>query len=135
ATIVGWGPNRMSALTGDSAPYNTMSNFYWGKIGIVLLTLALMNSSWGCSLAGQNAVVRVIYKMGQVGVLPKVFASVHPKYQTPSFPLNLAPYIDIVWILIGIGTVVYLGRTRPQQLQAGAQAIFAETGAASDLPR
>jgi len=225
ATVVGWGPHRLGAMSADSAPYNTMANFYWGKIGIVLLTLALMNSSWGCSLAGQNAVVRVLYKMGQVGVLPKAFASVHPRYQTPqiaifamtglsfvvtivlglwlgpingfgllatmisigtilvyalgmiavpiyyrrehpneinifltyvfpivgtlmlipvlyasvypppAFPLNLAPYIDIVWILIGIGTVFYLGRTRPKQLQAGADSIFADTGAASDLPR
>jgi len=225
ATIVGWGPDRMTALTNDSAPYNTMGNFYWGKIGIVLLTLALMNSSWGCSLAGQNAVVRVLYKMGQVGVLPRAFASVHPRYKSPhiailamtalsfvatiilgvwlgpikgfgllatmisvgtilvyslgmiavpifyrrehpdevnvfftyvfpivgillllpvlyasvypppAFPLNLAPYIDIVWILIGIGTVIWLSRTRPLQLEAGAQAIFADTGAASDLPR
>ena len=28
-----------------------------------------------------------------------------------------------------------LNRTRPQQLQAGAEAIFAETGAGSDLAR
>ncbi len=225
ASVVGWGPGRVSAMISDSAPYNTMGNFYWGKVGVALLTLALMNSSWGCSLAGQNAVVRVLYKMGQVGVLPKAFATIHPRYATPhiaiiamtalsfvvtiglglwlgpingfgllatmisigtilvyalgmiavpifyrrehpneinifltyvfpivgtlmlvpvlyasvypppAFPLNLAPYIDIVWILIGIGTVVWLGRTRPQQLQAGAQAIFADTGAASDLPR
>jgi amino acid transporter len=225
ATVVGWGPDRIAGLTKDAAPYNTMGNFYWGKIGIVLLTLALMNSSWGCSLAGQNAVVRVLYKMGQVGVLPKAFASVHPRYKSPhiailamtalsfvatiilgvwlgpiqgfgllatmisigtilvyslgmiavpifyrrehpdetnvfftyvfpivgllmlvpvlyasvypppAFPLNLSPYIDLVWILIGIGTVTWLGRTRPKQLAAGAEAIFAETGAASDLPR
>jgi amino acid transporter len=225
ATVVGWGPDRMDALIKDSAPYNTLANATWGKVGIALLTLALMNSSWGCSLAGQNAVVRVLYKMGQVGVLPRAFAAVHPRYQTPyiatfmmtglsflvlivlgatlgpiqgfgllatiisvgtiivyalgmiavpiyyrrehpdeinvfltyvfpivgtlmlipvlyasvypppAFPLNLAPYIDVVWILIGIGTVLYLGRTRPRQLEAGAQAIFADTGAASDLPR
>jgi amino acid transporter len=225
ASVVGWGPHRVDAMTADPAPYNTMGNFYWGNFGVVVLTLALMNSSWGCSLAGQNAVVRVIYKMGQIGVLPKAFAAVHPRYQTPyvaaiamtalSFvvtiilglwlgpiqgfgllatmislgcivvyalgmiavpiyyrrehpdeinifltyvfpivgtlmlipvvyasvyppppmPLKLAPYIDIVWVAIGIGTVIWLSRTRPQQLQAGAEAIFAETGAASDLPR
>ncbi|HKF78260.1 MAG TPA: APC family permease [Candidatus Dormibacteraeota bacterium] len=225
ATIVGWGPDRMGSLIKDSAPYNTLANATWGKAGVALLTLALMNSGWGCSLAGQNAVVRVLYKMGQVGVLPKAFASVHPRYQSPhvavfamtalsfvvlvllgvwlgpiggfgllatmiglgtilvyalgmiavpiyyrrehpeetnvfltylfpivgtlmlipvlyasvypppAFPLNLAPYIDIVWILIGVVTVVWLNRTRPQQLQAGAEAIFAETGAGSDLAR
>lgn len=225
ASVVGWGPNRIAAMTSDPAPYNTMANFYWGKVGIALLTLALMNSSWGCSLAGQNAVVRVLYKMGQVGVLPKAFARVHPTYKTPhvaiitmtalsfvvmivlglwlgpingfgllatmisvgtilvyalgmisvpifyrrehpdeiniiftyvfpivgtvmlipvlyaslypppAFPLNLAPYFDLVWILLGIATVIYLGRSRPNELQAGADSIFADTGAGSDLPR
>jgi amino acid transporter len=225
ASVVGWGPHRIDAMVKDSAPYNTMGNFYWGKFGIAVLTLALMNSSWGCSLAGQNAVVRVLYKMGQVGVLPKAFATLHPKYKSPhiaiiamtalsfvativlgtwlgpiegfgllatmisigtilvyalgmiavpifyrrehpdeinifftyvfpivgtlmlvpvlyasvypppAFPLNLAPYIDIVWILIGFATVMWLSRTRPVQLKSGAEAIFAETGAASDLPR
>jgi amino acid transporter len=225
ASVVGWGPHRIDAMVKDSAPYNTMGNFYWGKVGIAVLTLALMNSSWGCSLAGENAVVRVIYKMGQVGVLPRIFSRLHPRYQSPhiailamtllsfvvtiilgfwlgpingfgllatiisvgtiivyvlgmiavpifyrrehpdeinvfltyifpavgtlmlipvlyasvypppAFPLNLAPYIDIVWILIGIGTVMWLSRARPQALAAGAEAIFADTGAASDLPR
>lgn len=225
ATVVGWGPDKMGSLIKDSAPYNTLANATWGKVGIALLTLALMNSGWGCSLAGQNAVVRVLYKMGQVGVLPKAFASVHPRYKSPhvailamtvlsfvvlvvlgvslgpvqgfgllatmiglgtilvyilgmiavpifyrrehpdeqnilltyvfpiagtlmlipviyasvypppAFPLNLAPYIDLVWILIGIGTVVWLNRTRPEQLQAGAEAIFVDTGVGSDLAR
>jgi hypothetical protein len=31
--------------------------------------------------------------------------------------------------------VIWLSRTRPTQLQAGAEAIFADTGSASDLPR
>jgi hypothetical protein len=70
--------------------------------------------------------------VGTLMLIPVLYASVYPP---PAFPLNLAPYIDIVWILIGIATVVWLGRTRPTQLQAGAEAIFAETGAASDLPR
>jgi amino acid transporter len=225
ASIVGWGPHRVAGMITDAAPYNTMGNFYWGKVGIAVLTLALMNSSWGCSLAGQNAVVRVIYKMGQVGVLPKAFARLHPTrktphiaiiamtalsfavtillgawlgpiegfgllatmisigtilvyalgmiavpifyrrehpdeinvvytyvfpivgtlslvpvlyasvYPPPAFPLNLAPYIDIVWVLIGIGVVMWLSRSRPQALAAGAQAIFVDTGAGSDLAR
>jgi amino acid transporter len=226
ASVVAWGPHRIDAMIADPAPYNTMGNFYWGKVGIAVLTLALMNSSWGCSLAGQNAVVRVIYKMGQVGVLPKVFARLHPTrkspyiaiitmvalsfvvtivlvawlkdpvvafgllatmisigtilvyalgmiavpifyrrehpgeinvwytyvfpivgtlslvpvlyasvYPPPAFPLNLSPYIDIVWIVIGIGVVMWLSRSRPEALAAGAQAVFADTGAASDLPR
>ena len=225
ATVVGWGTEKIDSLVASSAPYNVLAQAAWGGVGVALLTLALMNSSWGCSLAGQNAVVRVLYKMGQVGVLPKAFARVHPTRKTPyvavftmtalsfvvmivlgvwlgpingfgllatiigvgtiivyvlgmiavpiyyrrehpdetnffltylfpivgtlllipvlyasvwpppKFPLNLAPYIDIAWIVIGILTVIWLSRTRPAQLAAGAEAIFVDTGEASDLAR
>ena len=65
-------------------------------------------------------------------LIPVLYASLYPP---PAFPLNLAPYFDLVWILLGIATVIYLGRSRPNELQAGADSIFADTGAGSDLPR
>jgi amino acid transporter len=226
ATVVGWGAdNVFKTLPTADAPYNTLAHSAWGNFGVAILTLALMNSGWGCSLAGQNAVIRVLYKMGQVGVLPSALARVHPRYRTPyvaavamtalslvvllllgvtlgpasgfgflatvisvgtilvyivgmvsvpifyrrehpdeaspfmtyvfpivgtllllpvlyasvwpppAFPLNLAPYIDLAWILIGVALLVYLSRTRPRQLEAGAETIFTETGVAEGVPR
>ena len=44
----------------------------------------------------------------------------------PPFPLNLPPYVDIAWFLIGLGVLAYLSRTRPRQIEAGATAIFVE---------
>jgi amino acid transporter len=226
ATVVGWGAeNAIKTLPTAAAPYNSLAHSAWGNFGVAILTLALMNSGWGCSLAGQNAVIRVLYKMGQVGVLPSALARVHPKYRTPyvaaasmtalslvvllvlgvllgpangfgllatvisvgtilvyivgmisvpifyrrehpdeinlfmtyvfpiagtlllipvlyasvwpppAFPLNLAPYIDLLWILGGVAVLIYLSRTRPKQLEAGAETIFTDTGVAEGLPR
>jgi amino acid transporter len=226
ATVVGWGPeNSIKTLATANAPYNTLAHSVWGNFGIAILTLALMNSGWGCSLAGQNAVIRVLYKMGQVGVLPSGLARIHPKYRTPyvaalsmtalslvvllllgvtlgpangfgflatvisvgtilvyavgmisvpiyyrrehpdevnlfmtyvfpivgvlllvpvlyasvwpppAFPLNLAPYVDLVWILTGVAVLVFLARTRPKELEAGAETIFTETDVAAGVPR
>jgi len=94
--------SNQEAMIADAAPYNTMGNFYWGKVGIAVLTLALMNSSWGCSLAGQNAVVRVIYKMGQVGVLPKAFARLHPTCKSPHIAIiTMTALSFVVTIILG----------------------------------
>jgi len=74
----------------------------------------------------------MVSQAGTLALVPVLYASVFPP---PAFPLNLSPYIDIVWVLIGIGIVMWLSRSRPEALAAGAQAVFADTGAASDLPR
>ncbi|HEX4214484.1 MAG TPA: APC family permease [Candidatus Dormibacteraeota bacterium] len=218
ATTVGWGPAAaIKTLSTANTPFVTLAHNVAGGVGVAFLTLALMNSGWGCSLAGQNAVIRVFYKMGKVGVLPKALGRIHPRFKTPhvavifqtvlnfvvmiilgvtlgplngfgllatvitvgllfvyaagmisvpifyrrehpnetnlfltyvfpivgtlllipilyasvypapAFPLNLAPYVDLVWFLLGIAVLVYLSRTRPAELEAGAQEIFVET--------
>ena len=79
ATSVGFGVDKMA--TGFSAtanPYYVIANSVWGKAGTILVLLALVNSGWGCSLAGQTAVLRVYYKMGKVGVLPRALGSCTP---------------------------------------------------------
>jgi len=70
--------------------------------------------------------------VGTLSLVPVLYASVYP---APPYPLNLSPYIDIVWIVIGIGVVMWLSRSRPEALAAGAQAVFVDTGAGSDLAR
>lgn len=218
ATTVGWGPAAtIRTLATANTPFVTLAHNIAGGVGVAFLTLALMNSGWGCSLAGQNAVIRVFYKMGKVGVLPRALAQIHPRFKTPhvavifqtvvnfvvmiilgvtlgplngfgllgtmitvgllfvygagmisvpvfyrrehpsetnvfltyvfpivgtlllipilyasvypapAFPLNLSPYVDLVWFLIGIAVLVFLSRTRPAELEAGAQEIFVET--------
>jgi amino acid transporter len=84
ATSVGFGVNRMATdFSAAANPYYQIANSVWGKSGTILVLLALVNSGWGCALAGQNAVLRVYYKMGKVGVLPRALGRLHPKYRTP----------------------------------------------------
>jgi amino acid transporter len=44
----------------------------------------------------------------------------------PDFPLNIALLVDGVWLVLGVVLVFILGRTRPRQLMAGADAIFGQ---------
>src|SRR5207249_3716975 len=89
-----------------SNPYYVIANSVWGKAGTILVLLALVNSGWGCSLAGQNAVIRVYYKMGKVGVLPRALGRVHPKYRTPHVAIGFQTVFSVV---IGIITGITLG--------------------------
>jgi amino acid transporter len=217
ATSVGFGVDKMASSFATTAnPYYVIANSVWGKAGTIIVLLALVNSGWGCSLAGQTAVIRVYYKMGKVGVLPSALGRLHPKYRTPyvaiafqtvfsvvvgiiagvtlgptntfgvfgamitfgmifvygcglvavavmylgpyrrefnvllhvilpaiglimllvilyynvkpfpPYPFNIAPITVICWFIIGWIVVLWLSRTRPRQLNEGAQEIFAD---------
>ncbi len=107
ATSVGFGVNRMAtSFSAATNPYYTIANSVWGKAGTILILLALVNSGWGCSLAGQTAVIRVYYKMGKVGVLPKPLGRLHPKYRTPYVAIAFQTVFSVV---IGIVTGIALG--------------------------
>jgi amino acid transporter len=107
ATSVGFGVDKMATgFTATSNPYYVIANSVWGKAGTILVLLALVNSGWGCSLAGQNAVIRVYYKMGKVGVLPRVLGSLHPRYRTPHVAIGFQTVFSVV---IGIITGITLG--------------------------
>jgi amino acid transporter len=107
ATSVGFGVDKMSsAFTSTENPYYIIANSVWGKGGTILVLLALVNSGWGCSLAGQNAVVRVYYKMGKVGVLPSALGRLHPRYRSPHIAIAFQTVVSVV---IGIITGVTLG--------------------------
>ena len=107
ATSVGFGVDRMASDFAVTAnPYYVIARSVWGKAGTIIVLLALVNSGWGCSLAGQNAVVRVYYKMGKVGVLPRALGRLHPKYRSPHIAIAFQTVVSVV---IGIITGIILG--------------------------
>ena len=71
-----------------------------GKMFLLLAGLAGILTSWNSFLIGGS---RAIFAMAQDGMLPKFFAKVHPKYNTPS---NAILFIGIVGMLAPL-----LGRT------------------------
>ena len=96
ATSVGFGVDKMGEFATATNPYYIIANSVWGKAGTILVLLALVNSGWGCSLAGQTAVIRVYYKMGKVGVLPRALGKLHPKYRTPYVAIAFQTVLSVV---------------------------------------
>jgi amino acid transporter len=113
ATTIGFGTDRVtSAFPSSANPYYGIAKSVWGGSGTILILLALINSGWGCSLAGQSAVVRVYYKMASVGVFPRQFARLHPKHKSPHVAIGVQTVFNIVFgIFCGItlGTVNTFG--------------------------
>jgi amino acid transporter len=89
----------------DPNPFYQIANSAWGSIGSILILLALVNSAFGCSLAGQTAGVRVFYKMGTVGVLPSSLGRLHPRYRTPHVAIAMQTLISLI---VGLGLGFWL---------------------------
>lgn len=54
-----------------------------------------------------------------------VVALIGSIFPVPSYPLNLTPYIVLVWIIIGFAVLTYLRRKRPETIEA-AKLIFTD---------
>jgi amino acid transporter len=105
ATAVGFGiDDVVKDFPGATNPYYTIANTAWGSAGTIIVLIALVNSGWGCSLAGQSAVVRVYYRMAKVGVFPRQFGALHPRFRSPHVAVGLQTAFNIVvGIACGIG--------------------------------
>ena len=101
AGIVGWGVDQAKDLATAPNPYYEMAKRVWG-LGWIFVFIAIINSVLAISIAASNAVTRVWYGMGSVGVLPKDLAKIQPKYRTPSNAINLQIGVSIV-LTIAVG--------------------------------
>ncbi|MCY0900396.1 MAG: APC family permease [Firmicutes bacterium] len=99
--MVGWGVGRASSISTAQNPFFTLAAHAWG-VGWLLLAFALLNSSLGAALAGQNAGARVIFALGRSGVLPKAFGRIHPKTRTPVVALTVQTLLNLV-LSLGLG--------------------------------
>jgi amino acid transporter len=82
ASVMGWGFDKMSSYIENPDPWTTMAENYWGA-GWVIIFLAIVNSAIANANAGVNAATRVIYAMGRIDVLPRMFGRTHPEHRTP----------------------------------------------------
>src|SRR5215204_2524264 len=83
AWVIGTGFNQFTEVTTAAAnPWRDLGDVYWG-VGWVLVFLAIVNSAIANANAGVNAATRVIYAMGRIDVLPRVFGRTHPEHRTP----------------------------------------------------
>lgn len=98
----------LPALAGAAAPYAEGMRLA-GVIGFPLILLCA-GIAFGGDFSTLNASVtapaRYLYTMARDGVLPGIFARVHPRFQTPWFAI--AALGTLMLVLIGTGTIGYI---------------------------
>lgn len=102
--IVPW-PDLIA--TDADGNYLHTAPFAWamGEIGFPILgTLLLVGACFGV-LGVYNAVffaaIRQLFAMGEIGLVPKAFAKLHPKYKTPVNCIFLVSAIAVVFVFLG----------------------------------
>lgn len=75
AAVIGFGRAHVTALAGDSSPWTTLSNRYWGANLAWIFSLTVLNSQFANALSGSTAGVRTIFSLGRERIL-------HPKLGT-----------------------------------------------------
>jgi amino acid transporter len=98
AGIVGWGVDQAKEFATNPNPYYVMAKRVWG-LGWIFVFIAIINSTLAISIACSNAVTRVWYGMGSVGVLPKDLAKIQPRFRTPSNAVHLQIAVSVVLTL------------------------------------
>lgn len=120
AGLTGWGITKLDGYVAAANPWVDLSKRYWGFIGPVIVSFAVINSSLGNGNAGINATTRVAYAMSRAGTLPSVFGRIS-KHQTPAFSIVLHIVVSAIiavasGLIFGVpnafallGTVLTLG--------------------------
>jgi len=99
ASAIGWGTGNMAAFASDANPYYTLGHKLWGAAWWLVI-LAIINSAVGAGLACTNAASRVMYTMGQTGILPPVFGQIHPVHRTPAFAITFLQFCGMIPVLL-----------------------------------
>jgi amino acid transporter len=104
ATVAGWGwtnPQQFADdFSGATNPYFTMGQNALGVVGVLLVLFAIANSSFACSVAGQNASTRVYYSLGRAGVFPSWLNHINSKTQTPDRAIFLQAFLSLFFALL-----------------------------------
>jgi amino acid transporter len=74
-------------------------------IGGLLIVFAILNSSLANANAGANAATRSLFAMGRVGLLPRMFAAVHPTNRTPVTAVHFQA-ISALIIAVVLGVIL-----------------------------
>ncbi len=105
AGVIGWGVPHIAGYGNSAAPWNDLAHKFWGAIGPVIISFAIINSSFGNGNAGINAASRVAYAMGRIGTLPSGFARLST-HQTPVVAIGVQVGASLV---LAIATGLFFG--------------------------
>lgn len=104
AGVNGWGVGKIQNYAASPAPWADLGTKYWGFIGPLIISFAVLNSALGNGNAGINATSRVAYAMGRIGTLPRSFARLS-KYQTPIVGIIIHTVASII-VAVGLGLML-----------------------------
>ncbi|WP_332649876.1 APC family permease [Lysinibacillus sp. 54212] len=88
-------PNYQKFTNLDSAAVELVT-MVGGNLFVSFFLAGALIGCFASGLASQASASRVLYAMGRDNMLPKVFASLSPKYQTPVFNLLLIAAISLL---------------------------------------
>jgi amino acid transporter len=123
AGVVYWGPHHVTlgkntfVTFNGGDPWDGIAHVVWGGAWVIVL-LAVINSTWGGTMAEFNAASRVAFALGRIGLLPKQAAAIHPRRRTPYIAAIALAVIAIAMALIfgfamsgpkPLGGVLFLG--------------------------
>jgi amino acid transporter len=104
--LLSWGLEDIAGIIKDpSMPALTLARRIWGP-GWWLIVFAVANSIIGAGVGMSMVSSRMWFAMARVGALPALFASVHPRFQTPV----AATWLQIaLFVVVGIGGALWFG--------------------------
>jgi amino acid transporter len=105
AGVTGWGIPKIQGYAASPAPWADLAKRYWGTVGPIIISFAILNSAIGNGNSGINATSRVAYAMGRIGTLPRAFARLS-KHQTPVVGIIVHSVFSIV---VSIGCALLFG--------------------------
>ncbi|MFF2479422.1 APC family permease [Paenibacillus sp. NPDC058071] len=85
----------------DSAGYELMQVIGGGTLAGIF-TFVIIFSILSQGMSSMTTVSRLLFVMGRTSLLPKKFASVHPKYRTPVFNIILVSIISLSALFISL---------------------------------
>jgi amino acid transporter len=112
AATVFFGPDKMTGFitANNGNPWGGMADQVLPGIGSLIVTFAILNSCLANASSGATAATRATYALGRGGLLPKMFAAIHPTYRTP---LNAVHAQAAVGIVLAIALSLWLGAAYP----------------------
>jgi basic amino acid/polyamine antiporter, APA family len=83
------------------SPLADVAGIIAGKVGITVIILASVIAMIGCLGGEILAIPRILYAGARDGIMPKVFARVHPKFMTPHMAVAFYALLGLLFSIFG----------------------------------
>jgi len=103
AATVSFGPEKFYgfAAWNNGVPWDGLAHgvsvVFWA-----LVLFAIVNSTLANANSGANVFTRTAYAMGRIGVFPRAFANLHPRFKSPQFGVLVELVLGVV-LALGLG--------------------------------